>query len=88
MEERTMEIQIGRVIHYYKRIGVAVLELTDDLGLGDRILILGHTRDFTQQVNSMEIDHQKVQSAGRGMEVALLVEEPVRKGDRVYRVAV
>ena len=83
-----MEIQIGRVIHYYKRIGVAVLELTDDLGLGDRILILGHTTDFTQQVNSMEIDHQKVQSAGRGMEVALLVEEPVRKGDRVYRVAV
>ena len=88
MEERTMEIQIGRVIHYYKRIGVAVLELTDDLGLGDRILILGHTTDFTQQVNSMEIDHQKIQSAGRGMEVALLVEEPVRKSDRVYRVAV
>jgi len=83
-----MEIQIGRVIHYYKRIGVAVLELTDDLGLGDRILILGHTTDFTQQVNSMEIDHQKIQSAGRGMEVALLVEEPVRKSDRVYRVAV
>jgi hypothetical protein len=81
-----METRIGHVTHYYNRIGVAVLELTDDLSLGDRILILGHTTDFTQNVDSLEIEHQKVQAASRGMDVALKVKEPVRKGDEIYKV--
>jgi putative protease len=81
-----MDIRIGHVTHYYNRIGVAVLELSGNLSLGDQILILGHNTDFTQRVNSLEIEHKKIQSAGPGMEVALKVEEPVRKGDGVYRV--
>lgn len=80
-----MEIRIGRVTHYYNRIGVAVLELTEDLNVGDRIHILGHTTDFTQRVDSLEIEHQQVQSASRGMDVALKVNEPVRKGDEIYK---
>lgn len=83
-----MRIRIGRVTHYYNQIGVAVLELEDGLKLGDTIVFLGHTTDLTQEVTSMEIEHQKILSASAGSEVALKVDEPVRKGDGVFRVLV
>jgi putative protease len=82
-----MDIRIGTVTHYYNRIGVAVLELTDELHLGDTVLILGHTTDLTQKVGSLEIGHQKLPGANPGQRVALKVDEPVRRGDEVYRVA-
>ena len=82
-----MDIQVGRVTHYFDRIGVAVLELTAELKVGDRILIQGHTTDVEQPVGSLEIDHQKIQSARPGMDVALLVADLVRAGDKVYKVA-
>lgn len=81
-----MDIRVGKVTHYFNRIGVAVIELTDELRVGDRICILGRTTEFEQHVGSMEINHQKVNVVGPGMEVALKVIEPVRKGDVVYKV--
>ncbi len=81
-----MEILIGTVSHYYNHLGVAVIRLTGEMSYGDRILLLGHTTDFVQEVSSMEIEHRKVQSVGRGAEVAVKVDEPVRQGDLVYRV--
>ena len=81
-----MEKRIGKVTHYFNRIGVAVLELEDGLQVGDTIHITGHRTDFTQQVNSMEIDHQKMQAVGAGADVALKVDEQVREGDSIYRV--
>lgn len=81
-----MEKRIGKVTHYYSRIGVAVLELSDELKVGDVVHISGHTTDFTQRVDSMEVEHQTVQSVGPGADVALKVVERVRKGDAVYKV--
>jgi len=81
-----MEIQIGQVTHFYNRISVAVLSLTDELELGDRVHFLGHTTDFIQNVTSMEIEHKKMLSVGPGDEVALLVIEPVRKEDAIYKI--
>jgi hypothetical protein len=81
-----MEKHIGRVTHYFKRIGVAVLELSDGLKVGDVVHIQGHATDFTQVVRSMEIEHQKAQSVGPGADVALKVIEHVHEGDAVYRV--
>jgi len=82
-----METQIGQITHFYKRISVAVLSLTDTLELGDKIHILGHTTDFIQKVSSMEIEHNKVLSAGKEDEVALKVLEPVRRGDAIYKIS-
>jgi translation elongation factor EF-1alpha len=79
--------KIGKVTHYFDRIGVAVLTLSGELKVGDSIHILGHTTDFEQAVSSMEIDHKKVQSVGPGDDVALRVAGIVRKGDDVYRVS-
>jgi hypothetical protein len=81
-----MEKLVGRVTHYYNRIGVAVLELNAEIKVGDTVLFLGHTTDFTQRVNSMEINHQPVLAVGAGQEVAVKVDEPVRKLDEVFKV--
>jgi hypothetical protein len=81
-----MEIRAGHVTHYYNRISVAVLELTRELKVNQTVHILGHTSDFIQKVSSLEINHRKIQSAGPGAEVALKIDEPVRRGDLVYIV--
>jgi hypothetical protein len=81
-----METQIGKVTHYFNRINVAVLEVSKELKVGDMIHILGRLTDITQQVGSMEIEHQKVQSVVAGAEVALKVIEPVHAGDAVFLV--
>jgi len=78
---------IGKVTHYFARIGVAVLELNGDLKVGDSIYIMGHTTDCEQTVGSLEIDHQKVQSVGPGDEVAMKVARKVRAGDMVYKIS-
>jgi hypothetical protein len=82
-----METRIGRVTHYFNRLGVAVLELTDSLKVGDAIRFRGHTTEFDQVVASMEINHNKVVAVGPGADVALKVVEPVREGDIIYRLS-
>lgn len=79
-----METNIGQVTHYFGRISVAVLKLTSELKAGDWILFLGHTTDFSQQVQSMEIDHKAVESVTPGDDVALKVIDRVRAGDEVF----
>lgn len=81
-----MEKRIGKITHYFDRIGVAVLELEDGLKVGDSIHITGRQTDLTQQVDSIEIEHKKMQAVGAGADVALKVYKPVRKGDAIYRV--
>lgn len=82
-----MRKRIGTVTHYYNRIGVAVLELDAPLKLGERLLFLGHTSEFIQPVNSLEIDHRKVQEVGAGAEVAIKVMRRVRERDQVFKVS-
>jgi putative protease len=78
---------IGTVTHYFKGPEVAVVQVTEgELHQGDQIHILGHTSDFTEQVTSMEVDHQKVDRAGAGDEVALKVVARARQHDKVFRV--
>ncbi len=81
-----MEIEIGRVTHYFNHINVAVLKLTDSLKLGDKIHILGHVTDITERVVSMQVNHHTVVWVKPGDDVAITVNEPVREHDIVYRV--
>jgi putative protease len=81
-----MEIEIGRVTHYYNHLNVAVLKLTGNLKLGDKIHILGHVTDLTEQVASMQVNHHVVMWVKPGDDVAVVVAEPVREHDKVYRV--
>lgn len=81
-----MEVEIGRVTHFYDHICVAVLRLNENLKLGDKIHILGHATDFTQRVHSIEVEHHPVVWVKPGDDVAIKVVEPVRVHDVVYRV--
>jgi translation initiation factor IF-2 len=82
-----MEQRIGEVTHYFGHIGVAVLVLTGELNVGDIIRFKGANTDFSQAVDSLEIEHQKVTTVGAGAEVALKVNQRVRQGDRVFKVS-
>lgn len=81
------ELEIGKVSGYFARIGVAAIELTGELSVGDTIHIKGHTTDFTQAVESMQVEHESVEKAEADQGVGIKVEERARKGDSVYKVA-
>ncbi len=80
-----MTVEVGEVTHYFTNIGVGVIELNGQLEVGDTIRIKGAHTDFTQEVDSMEIDGEKVQKAETGQSVGMKVKERVREGDVVYR---
>ena len=76
---------IGRVTHYFSHLSVAAVSLDQPLSVGDRVHIQGHTTDVTQTVDSMEVDHAGVESAGPGDDVAIKVSDHVRDHDLIYR---
>ena len=78
--------RIGEVIHYYGNISVAVLRLSQGLRIGDSVHFLGRHTDFQQEITSMEIEHQAVIEVKVGEEVAVKVEQRVRRGDTVFRI--
>ena len=84
--EQAEEMQVGKVTHYFSKIGVAVIEITDgSIKVGDEIHIKGHTSDFKQKVHSMQIEHESVHVAEPGQSIGVKVSEPVRAHDIVYK---
>ncbi|MHC1610103.1 MAG: translation elongation factor-like protein [Candidatus Methanospirareceae archaeon] len=77
---------IGKVTHYFSKIGVAVVELSEDITVGDRIRVEGATTSFEQIVDSMEIENKKVETATAGQSIGLKVKERVRPRDSVYKL--
>jgi putative protease len=78
---------IGKVSHYYGNIGVAIIELSSTLKMGDTIRIVGSDNvDFTQSVESMEIDRKKVETAEKGKVIGVKVKEKVKGGCLVYKI--
>ena len=82
----TDEKQVGKVIHYYTKLKVAIFKLKDSLVVGDKIHVKGYTSDFTQKVSSMQIKHEKIEKAKKGQTIGLKVKEHVREGDIVYKI--
>ncbi len=78
--------EVGKVTHYFSRIGVGAIELSGELKLGDKIRIKGATTDFEQLVESMQIEGKPVERAGPGDSIGLKVKDRVREGDIVYRL--
>lgn len=82
MEEKL----VGKITHYYDKIQVAIVELFDDLKVGDNIHIKGHATDFNQQVTSIQKDHQNVSSASKGDLIGMKVDQKVKEGDEIYLI--
>lgn len=71
---------IGRVVHYYDRIGVAIIELARPIRLGDMVHMKKGDLDHIQVVHSLHIDHQPVERAAKGQVVGMRVDLPVHEG--------
>ncbi len=84
-EEEKPGKPIGEVTHFYSKIGVGIVKLTDALKVGDKVKIQGHSTDIEQDVDSIQVDHKDVQDAKKGDVVGLKVTDKVREGDKVYK---
>lgn len=80
-----MNIQIGKVTHYYDKIGVAVVSVMNQpLKVGDTVKISGHDKEHKQKVMSLQVEHKKVLEVPSGESCGMQVDEPVRPGDVLY----
>jgi len=78
-------VEVGHITHFFAKIGVAVIELTAPLTVGDTVVIKGPTTDFEQVVESMQIEHENVQGAEAGQSIGLKVAQRVREKDIAYK---
>jgi len=85
MEEKLKD-KIGKIVHYYDKIGVAIIELSGKLKVGDSIRIKGNGIDFEQEVSSMQIEHEDIKEAKKGETIGLKIEQKAKEGDEVYLV--
>ncbi len=76
---------IGTITHYFPKVRAAVVKIKTPLSAGDNIKIYGHTTNFTQIADSMQIDKTTIRLAKKGQEIGLLVKSRVRQGDIVYK---
>ena len=82
-----MEKEIGKITHFFSKIDVGVIEVTKgELHVGDTIHIKGHTTDFYQKIQSLQVEHLPVETVQAGEAAGLKVENAVREHDLVFRV--
>jgi len=79
--------EVGIITHYFPKVDAAVVKLTKgSLSVGDKIVIKGHTSDFKEKVESIQLDHVPIQKAEQGAEIGLKVKSKVREHDAVYKI--
>ncbi len=83
---KTLE-KVGEVSHYFTKIGVAVIEISSPLKVGDQIAIKGMTTNFEQTIDSMQVEGENLEEANPGDDIGMKVADRVRKGDIVYRLS-
>ena len=81
-----MEKYIGQITHYFNKAGVIVVNLKSKIAVGDMIKVERGESEFKQEIGSMQIEHESVDKAKDGDEVAIKVKEPAKEGDYVYKV--
>jgi putative protease len=86
-QAKYLKKDIAKVVNYYSKIGVAELQLWENLAMGDEIMIQGPTTgSITQIIESMEINGEFVDFSKKGQNVAVAVDKKVRKNDFVYKI--
>jgi len=75
---------IGKVIHFYDKISVAVIKLEKALKVGDKVKFEHGEHSFEQTIESMQLEHEQVTSGKKGQEVAVKVDKETKSGTQVY----
>lgn len=83
--EKVMK-KVGRVTHYYDHLGVAIVELEASLKVGDKVKFEGHGADFEQEVDSLQVNHEQVETAGSGDVIGMKTDQKVKEGTVVEKV--
>jgi translation elongation factor EF-1alpha len=86
MAEKLKEKEIGEVSGYFSNVGVAAIKISGKLKIGERVHIKGHTTDFEQEVDSIQIERKDIAEAKKGDHVGIKVAEKVRPGDKVFLI--
>lgn len=81
-----MDKEIGRVTHFYDKIGVMVVKLSDKVSVGDKIKVKRGDEEFEETVDSMQVEHENIQSAKKGDEIAIKISGKTKEGAVVYKV--
>lgn len=81
------EKKIGKVIHYFDKIGVAVIKLASPLKVADKIKIKTKDSEFEQAVESMQVEHESIDAAKKGNDVGMKVDQPVKEGNEVFLIS-
>ena len=79
-------VLLGKVIHYYDKIGVAVIKLSKAIKAGDSVKFVHGDKEFEQSVLSMQLDHEAVKGGKKGEEIAVKVDQEVKSGTEVFGV--
>jgi len=77
---------IGKVIHYYDKIGVAVIKLKKGLKVGDKVKFEKGDMSFEQAIESMQLEHKQVNSGKKGEEIAVKVDQVTKDGTAVCKM--
>jgi len=80
------EKEIGKITHHYGHISVGIIQLSDTLKIGDTIHVQGHSEDFSQTIDSMQIEHANVSEAKAGDFIGIKITQKVHPGDKVFKV--
>lgn len=75
---------IGEVTHYYSGLEVAIVRFNQDMPVGKNITFQGATTDFSQNLDSIQLEHKAIMMAPKGKEVGIKVKDKVREGDKVF----
>ena len=79
--------KIGRVTHFFDKIGVAIIELDGTISTGDRVKFVRGGEDlFEQTIDSIQVEHKKVDSAGKGEVVGVKTKVGIKEGAEVYKL--
>lgn len=82
-----MDIQIGKVTHYYDKLQVAEVDVMNQkLKVGDTVKISGHDNEFTQKITSLQVEHIKLSEVAPGESCGVKVDQKVKEGDFLYLV--
>lgn len=80
------EKEVGKVVHWYDKINVAVIRLSGKLSVGDRIKVKRHDSEFEETISSMQLDHENISSGKKGQEIAVKFSNNGHDGAVVFKV--
>lgn len=81
--------KVGKISHYYNHLGVAIIEVEASFSVGDTLKFTRHKNEeelFQQKVDSIQVEHQQIDKAEKGMSVGVKVDKPLHEGNEVYKV--